>query len=237
MANQWFRFKQFKIFQDRTAMKVGVDGVLLGAVSHFENSKNILDIGAGTGLIALMAAQKTDAKITAVEIDKNAFLQCRENVRFNGQSRRIEVVNSSFQEFYVKIKKKFDFIISNPPYFENSLKSKINTRNTARHSDLLSKEELVKGAAKILSVQGIFSVILPAEFESNFEEICNKNNLFCNYKMYIKPKQNKAVNRIIFEFSAVKKNFLTETLIIRDTYTNQYTKAYKELTKDLYLHF
>ncbi len=237
MANTWFQFKQFKIFQDKTAMKVGVDGVLLGAVSHFENAVNILDVGSGTGLLALIAAQKTNAKITALEIDKNAFIQCCQNIKYNKQEQKIKVINASFQEFYKNTKTKFDYIICNPPYFENSFKSSNNARNIARHSESLSKEELIKGVAKILAKKGTFSVILPSEFENSFIRKCNKYNLVCNYKMLVKPKPDKSVNRIILEFSSVKKKFLTETLIIREKYTNQYTNEYKNRTKELYLHF
>ena len=218
-------------------MKIGVDGVLLGAVSHFEKVATILDIGAGTGLLSLMAAQKTNAEIIALEIEKNAFKQCLENIKLNKQENKISGLNISFQDYYKNTNKKFDFIISNPPFFENSQKSANINRNTARHSDYLPKEELIKGVSEILKPKGLFSIILPFEFENSFEHLCLKYGLFCSYKMIILPKENKSANRIIFEFSYQNSTTISEKFIIRETDTNQYTKTYKELTKDFYLHF
>ncbi|NPA44476.1 MAG: methyltransferase, partial [Chlorobi bacterium] len=116
MGNSWFQFQQFKINQDKTAMKVGVDSVLLGASASFNNPKNILDIGAGTGLLSFMAEQRTNAKITAVEIEYNAFLQCKENILHNKKEKHIEVINISIQKFAQDYIYKFDHIICNPPY-------------------------------------------------------------------------------------------------------------------------
>ncbi len=237
MANSWFQFKKFKINQDKTAMKVGTDGVLLGAVSHFASAKRILDVGAGTGLLSFTAAQRTDAEIVALEIDKDAFIQCSENIELNNLNGRIKVINITFQEYYKTENTKFDFIISNPPFFENSQKSVSEKRNIARHSDTLSKEELISGVLKLLSTEGTFSIILPAEFEKSFDDLCRSRNLYCNYKMYVFPKKDKPANRIITEYSFVKKNIFTEKLIIRENDTNLYTNEYRELTKDFYLNF
>ncbi len=237
MSNTWFRFKKFMINQDKAAMKVGVDGVLLGAVSCFKDAETILDIGAGTGLLSLMAAQKSKAKITALEIEKGAYVQCVENVILNGQTERIKSLNMSFQDYRKAEKQKFDFIICNPPFFEKSFKSVNLKRNTARHSNTLSKKDLVEGVVELLNPRGIFSLILPSEFEKSFEKLCHRNNLYCIYKMYIYPKPDKTHNRIIFEFSFEKKAIKQEKIIIRDKHTNQYTGDYKKLTKDFYLHF
>ncbi len=237
MANSWFQFKEFKINQDKTAMKVGVDGVLSGAVSHLSRSMNVLDIGAGTGLLSLMAVQRSDAQVTALEIEKNAFNQCVENIKLNKQEDRITALNVSFQDYYKECKEKFDFIICNPPFFNNSFKSPDEKRNIARHSHLLPKEELIKGVSEILIKNGIFSVILPFESELIFEQMCNNYGLFCRYKLIISPRENKKPNRIIIEFSGEKEEILIENIAIRENDTNQYTKAYKKLTKDFYLHF
>ncbi len=237
MSNSWFRFKKFIINQDKAAMKVGVDGVLLGAVSCFKNAETILDIGAGTGLLSLMAAQKSKAKITALEIEKDAYNQCVENVLLNGKQEQIKVLNSSFQKFSKSTKQKFDFIICNPPFFENSTKSVSENKNAARHSDILPKTDLVKGVTNLLNSSGIFTLILPSEFEKSFEKLCRQNNLFCIYKMYVYPKSDKTHNRIIFEFSFKKKATKQEKIIIRDKHTNQYTNEYKKLTKNFYLKF
>ncbi len=235
MSNSWFQFKQFKINQDKTAMKVGIDAVLLGAVSHFGKAKTILDIGVGTGLLSLAAAQRTNAQITALEIENDAFQQCKENVEINKKTNRISVLNTSFQDYCKDVNAKFDFIISNPPFFEKSTKSISENKNTARHSNTLSKEDLVEGVAELLNPEGVFSLILPSEFEKSFADLCLRKKLYCIYKMYIYPKPEKKHNRIIFEFSFKKVATKTEKLIIRENNTNRYTNDYKKLTKDFYL--
>jgi len=235
MGNSWFQFKQFMINQDKTAMKVGVDSVLLGSWVSFSNSKNILDIGAGTGLLSFMAEQKSNAKITAIEIEKNAFLQCKENILLNKKENNIEVYNISIQEFANNYNKKFDHIICNPPYFENSFLSENNLKNTARHTNELSYNELTVSVDKLLSKDGIFSVILPFEKRDIFVQLSIQSKLFCFREIIIFPKENKQANRIILEFSKLEKEFITERIIIRDSETNQYTTQYKELTKDFYL--
>ena len=237
MSNTWFQFKEFKINQNRTAMKVGVDGVLLGAVSHLEQAKTILDIGAGTGILSFMAAQRTRAHITALEIEKNAFLQCKENIKLNEKEQRINLINISFQTYLKISENKFDNIICNPPFFENSFKSESLSRNIARHSEMLPKEELIEGVSCLLKDNGLFSAILPSEFENVFEQICNNYGLFCRYKTIIFPKEDKTPNRIILEFSLKKYATKTGKIVIRENDTNQYTKTYKKLTKDFYLHF
>ncbi len=235
MGNSWFQFKQFMINQDKTAMKVGVDSVLLGASASFNNPKNILDIGAGTGLLSFMAEQRTNAKITAVEIEHNAFLQCKENILLNKKGKNIEVYNISIQKIANNYNKKFDHIICNPPYFENSFLSENNVKNIARHTNELSYNELILSVDKLLKQNGIFSVILPFEKHDNFVQLSIQIKLFCFRKIIIFPNKNKQANRIILEFSKFEKEFITEEIIIRDSETNQYTIQYKELTKDFYL--
>ena len=121
MPNDYFKFKQFTIHQDKCAMKVGTDGVLLGAWAECANAKGILDIGTGTGLIALMIAQRSNAKIDAVEIDETASKQAKENIKKSLWNDRIEILNISFQDFSKSTNEKYDLIVSNPPYFQNSL--------------------------------------------------------------------------------------------------------------------
>ncbi len=237
MSNTWFQFKEFKINQDKTAMKVGVDGVLLGAVSHIEQAITLLDIGAGTGLLSFMAAQRTRARITALEIEKYAFVQCKENIELNKKEQRIKLIHISFQDYLKSAEDKFDNIICNPPFFENSFKSKSLSRTIARHSEMLPKEELIEGVSGLLKDDGLFSVVLPYEFEETFEKLCSEEGLFCNYELIVFPKENKKPNRIILEFSLKRHATKTEKIIIRENDTNQYTKAYKKLTKDFYLHF
>ena len=235
MSNTWFQFKQFKINQDKTAMKVGVDSVLLGAVASFDKPHTILDIGTGTGLLSFMAEQRTDAQITAIEIDKDAYIQCKENVELNNKTNKIKVHHSSLQDFAYKNSSVFDHIICNPPYFENSSKSTINSRNTARHADNLPHNELVTIVLKLLSEKGTLSLILPYEKHENFIQLSIVNELFCNKRIIIFPNEFKKANRVVLEFSKKRKPLMIEKVILRNKLTNEYTKQYKELTKDFYL--
>ena len=156
MPNTSFAFKQFTIKQDRCAMKVGTDAVLLGCWVIPNGSKTILDIGTGTGVIALMLAQKTDAFIDAIDIDENAVKQAQENISDSKFSQRIKVTLNSFQDYSKDTDKRFDLIVSNPPYFEQSLKSTDEQRSQARHAYVLPFEELLDGVVKILNPKGNF---------------------------------------------------------------------------------
>ncbi len=237
MSNTWFYFKKFKINQDKTAMKVGVDSLLLGASACFHNPNNVLDIGAGTGLLSFMAEQRTNAKITAIEIDYDAYNQCKENITMNSKESEIEVFNISFQNFVFKTDIKFDHIICNPPFFENSFLSINDIKNIARHTVLLTYSELIGYVSKLLSENGIFSVIIPFEKLEKLMQLSLENFLFCKRQILIFPKENKIANRVILEFSKIKKKIKNETIIVRDKNTNEYTTQYKELTKDFYLNF
>jgi len=235
MGNTWFQFQHFRINQDKTAMKVGVDSVLLGASASFNKPENILDIGAGTGILSFMAEQRTNAKITAIEIEKNAYLQCKENIILNKKEKKIEVFNISLQEFTKQSNKRFDNIICNPPYFEKSFLSENKAKNIARHTNELSYNELTLSVNKLLKNNGVFSVILPFEKYDNFVQLSLHNNLSCFREIIIFPKENKDANRIILEFSKHENELISDKVIVRDSDTNQYTIQYKELTKDFYL--
>ena len=142
MSNQFFNFKQFTVYQDKCAMKVEIDGVLLGSWTPINDAKKILDIGTGTGLIALMLAQRSDAEILGIDIDNNAFLQATENIKNAPWSNRITLIENSIQEFSESTTMRFDLIVSNPPYFVDSFKSPSESRTKARHTDFLLHEDL-----------------------------------------------------------------------------------------------
>jgi tRNA1Val (adenine37-N6)-methyltransferase len=235
MSNTYFQFKQFRIEQDRCAMKVGTDGVLLGSWASVNETNSILDIGTGTGLIALMLAQRSNATINAIEINKEAFNQSYENISNSKWNSRIKVHNCSFQDFYKTQINKFDLIVSNPPYFKNSLKPKENDRVQARHNIDLSSDELLLGVKKLLNENGCFCIILPALENDSFILEAEQYNLFCSKIVYVKPTLNKDTKRIMLEFVFGKVNRIEDSFAIETDKRHCYTEEYKNLTKDFYL--
>ena len=237
MANTYFKFKQFTINQDRCAMKVGTDGVLLGAYADVENAQNILDIGTGTGLIALMLAQRSSAKITAIEIEEQASIQAKENVENSKFKTQVEVINTSLQEYVKSTNVKFDLIVSNPPYFQNSFKAETDQRTTARHTTELTYRELINSSGKLLAEKGKICIIIPKDEEQNLIEIANSYSLFVTDILNIKPTPTKSPKRIILTFSRIEKQLTQSELIIEDKGRHNYSDKYIELTKEFYLKF
>ncbi len=237
MSQTHFHFKKFSIQQDKTTMKVNTDSVILGATADFSNSKTILDIGTGTGLLALIAAQKNpDSKIFAIDIDENSCLQAQENFEKSAWKENFEVKNSSLQEFS-KENLFFDSIICNPPYFVNSLKSPNAKKNVARHSDSLPYNELIFCSSKLLTEKGKFFVMIPFFETENFINISEKNNLFAKNILKVRYSPQKNVYISILEFSKIKFETKIEILNIETENKGEYSQEYKHLTKDFYLFF
>jgi tRNA1Val (adenine37-N6)-methyltransferase len=234
MINQ-FEFKQFTIHQDLCAMKVGTDGVLLGAWST-EKEGNILDIGSGTGLIAIMLAQRTkSALINAIDINENAYLQTLKNIKKCTWENRINVFQSSLQEFNPN--QQYDLIISNPPFFTNSTKAPKEDRNTARHTDHLPYAVLIKSVTQLLKDDGIFSVILPIDIAHLFINEAEGKDLYLNRRCFVKPNPIKAPKRVLMEFSFHTNKIMEEEITIETVKRHHYTKEYIILTQDFYLNF
>ena len=244
MPNDYFSFKQFTIRQDKCAMKVGTDGVLLGVLAPVlldDNNlvSNILDIGTGTGLVAIMLAQRClgRAAVIGVEIDSDAATQAIENA--SKTPWQIDVYNNSIQGFAHECQEKFDLIVSNPPYFINSLKAPDKNRNTARHTDTLSFEDLVGSAEKLLADEGRFTVIIPCSSENDFIEISKGSNLFAESIIRVLPKLGKEAKRSVITFvrDADKNNCNTNVteLVIETESRHCYTAEFKRLTADFYL--
>ena len=231
-----FKFKQFSIKQDKTAMKVGTDGVLLGAWVWGNNPNNILDIGAGTGLISIMMAQKfADSNIFAVEIEQNAYNQTIENIENSNWQNQISAYNDDFLNFASKTKLKFDIIVSNPPFFENQLLPTDNKILIAKHNTTLPFSIFIKKVAELLTKNGEFFVIIPFENHNNFVHFCSQNLLFCNQKKIVKHTHNTTPKRILLKFSKNITPIVESTLYIKKN--AEYTTEYKQLTKDFYLSF
>jgi tRNA1Val (adenine37-N6)-methyltransferase len=237
MSNSYFKFKQFTVYQDKTAMKVGVDGVLLGAWANTDIAMTILDIGTGTGLLSLMMAQKSKASITAIDIDIDSCHQAKLNIKNSLWNSRIAVEQVSFQDFYKQTGARYDVIICNPPYFVKSLKSPDIKRNLARHDDLLPLDILFDGVSKLLSETGRFYIIYPYSQKEYLDDQASKNKLYAIGELIVKGTINKKANRIVVEYSRQYQECITEELIVRDQITNDYTGAYKKLTGEFYLAF
>lgn len=237
MSNNYFQFKQFTVFHDKCSMKVNTDGVLLGAWAETAHIARALDAGTGSGLIALMIAQRSEAVIDAVEIDPPAALQARENAARSPWKNRIRVHCDSFQHFTSVSQIKYDLIVSNPPYFRNALKPEDKRRSTARHELRLSHEELLKGAASLIAPQGKFCVILPYCEMENVTELASLYRLYCCRIKAVKTTPGAPFTRILMSFgtSAANKPDTTELAIHHGN--GKYSNEYIELTRDFYLNF
>lgn len=233
MSNSSFQFKQFTVWHDRCAMKVGTDGVLLGAWAPVENYKRILDVGAGTGLISLQLAQRNaQADITAIEIDEAAAAQACENVVRSPWADRIHVVCCDFRNFQSETR--FDLVVSNPPYFMDALKCPGEQRRLARHTDELNYELLFHRSANLLQEQGSVSIIIPAEVEKNVIDTAWKYKLFPHSRLRVYTKPGKPCRRVLLSFGFGEKECADKELCI-ETVHHQYTSQYIALTKDFYL--
>ncbi|WGF93199.1 tRNA1(Val) (adenine(37)-N6)-methyltransferase [Aequorivita marisscotiae] len=240
-----FQFKQFTVAQDRCAMKIGTDGVLLGAwVSIEKNPFSILDIGAGTGIIALQLAQRSNAEmIDAIEVEENAFEQCVDNFENSPWGDRLFCYHASLAELAEEIEDKYDLIISNPPFYSPPLPSasppkgeKIisTSRELARFNDALPFDELIESASLLLSDEGVFAVIIPRKEEERFIKIASEVNLFPNRICRVRGNETSEEKRSMLEFSFEKISPKIENLII-ETSRHNYTEEYKKLVGDFYL--
>lgn len=231
-----FQFKQFTIQQHNTAMKVGTDGVLLGAWVNLDLKPfSILDIGAGTGLIALMLAQRSNAElIDAIELEGSAYEQTVNNFESSDWGDRLFCYHTSLQQFSEEVDDTYDLIISNPPFYTSTYKELPQERAMARHTESLSYKELVESTAKLLSENGNCAFIIPYQEETNFIAIAKENNLFLNRITNVKGNKNASIKRSLLQFSFVEKPIEKTELVIeiaRHTYTQEYIK----LVKDFYL--
>lgn len=236
MANNYFQFKQFTVRQDRTAMKVCTDACLFGAYAAANgklNTSSILDIGTGTGLLSLMLAQKTDASIDAVEIDTAAYYQAKGNFDHSEWKERLRVFNTDITNFAAD--KKYDCIISNPPFFEKDLKSEDEKKNTAKHDTALTLQQLLDAVIKNLAEEGTFIVLLPYHRINQFVQEAEKAGLYLNKKILVKQTPLHAWFRAILFFSTTPGTAVKEEISIRDN-MGDYTNKFTDLLRDYYLY-
>lgn len=246
MSTPNFRFKRFTVWHDRCAMKVGTDGVLLGAwcpISHQQSAISntpfrVLDIGTGSGLIALMLAQRCpDAHIDAIDIDEGAVEQAKENFERSVFSHQLSAYKSSLQDW--QNRQLYDIVVSNPPYFRNSLRNPDKGRQTARHTDTLSYDELLRHSARLLNANGQLALILPAEAEDEVRRLAERYSLYITRVTRVYSKASKPARRVLMAF--IQHTGISEyrdheisSLVLEDEIGGR-SAAYSELCKEFYL--
>jgi tRNA1Val (adenine37-N6)-methyltransferase len=237
MSQQTFVFKKFSIHQHKSAHKVGTDAVLIGSWAAVTETNTILDIGTGTGIIALMMAQKSKAQIDAIDIEQGSYEQATENAAHSIWAGRINVYQTSLQDFAEHSHKKYDAIITNPPYFVDSSKAPDEERSHARHTDTLTFADLISGVKKLLSDKGMFYII-PTKEANDFTVLAEKNKFYLVRLLRVKTKStNDLEKRHIMLFKFTKEVLTEETISIENEGRHNYTDEYKQLTGDFYLHF
>lgn len=239
MANHYFQFKQFTVQQEKAALKVSTDSCLFGAwVAEYVRSKMydvrcVLDIGTGTGLLMLMLAQKCNAAIDGIEIDEPSYQQAKENIEASPWKERLQVFYRDVKQF--QFQQKYDFIISNPPFYEGDLKSGASNRNVAMHDEGLKLDELLRVVDQNLSDDGSLAVLLPYHRAEQFILSAVKHGLFLTVQLNVKQTVNHSFFRSILLFSRVETNPYLLELSIKDE-SNQYTLSFIELLSDYYLY-
>ena len=233
MSNSYFKFKKFTIEQSDCAMKVGTDGCLLGGWFNCGESERVLDIGCGTGLIAIMAAQRCNALITGIEIDCKAAMQARINADNSPWGERIEIINGDLLEYDSNMR--FDCIVSNPPYFNNSLKCNNEQRTLARHNDSLTPEAFFTHTKEILSTNGSISLIIPDDVFELWEKEAIFKGFSTHRITFVRTTPRKKAKRILVEFGREAcTSPKTEELILED-HPGEYSEKAKNLLRDFYL--
>lgn len=232
-----FQFKQFTVEQDRCAMKIGTDGVLLGAWAPIINNPfSILDIGAGTGIIALMLAQRSNAEqIDALEIDEDAHEQATDNFENSPWSDRLFCYHAGLDEFVEEPEDEYDIIVSNPPFYTEDYKTENEQRDIARFADAMPFDELIEAADLLLSENGIFAVIIPYREEENFIALANEYELYPLKITRVKGTPTTEIKRSLLAFTRKETIDYTVDELIIETARHVYTPEYIALTKDFYL--
>jgi len=234
--NNWFEFKKFRIEQKASAMKVGTDGVLLGAWTSVKNESRILDVGTGTGLIALMLAQRCDAAIDAVEIDEGACREAEYNFNQSPWRERLKVFSGDFLEYPGREDKKYNLIVSNPPFFINSLKTPDTKLALARHNVIMSVEQLVNKSVSLLETNGRLSLIFPYENLDLVKENARLAGFFVKRRTDVIAKPSKPAIRVMMEFSLTPVMPEINQILIKDE-SDQFSETFRKLTTPYYLNF
>ena len=232
-----FKFKQFAVNQDRCAMKIGTDAVLLGAWCPIDNNpKSILDVGAGTGILALMLAQRTNAdQIDALEIDEDAYEQCVENFENSPWADKLFCYHAALDEFVDDPEDEYDLIISNPPFYSEDFKTADEQRDLARFQDAMPFEDLIEAADLLLSENGTFAVVIPYKEEERFIDLCAEYELYAVKATRVKGSQKTPIVRSLLAFRRYELSVLTADELVIEINRHEYTNDYINLTQDFYL--
>jgi tRNA1Val (adenine37-N6)-methyltransferase len=228
-----FYFKYFRVKHDRCAHKVGTDGVLLGAWTDVNYANRILDVGTGTGVIALMLAQRTPpaAQIDAIDVSEEDSEQAAENFKASPWSTKLKALHTSLQDYQAE---PYDLIVSNPPFFIDSAKPPEAGRIRARHTESLTLNELILNSIRLLNNTGRMCVILPATEGKHFISIASSHHLYCTRICEFYAREHKPLERLIMEFRFQKNELVLEKLILYQE-NEIWTDDYKKLTRDFYL--
>jgi len=231
-----FQFKEFVVQQDKNPMKVGTDGILLGAWVDCADCKRALDVGTGTGLIALMAAQKNDKLLVdGVEINEAAHKEAQDNVTGSSFVSRIKLYNDSIQDFALKASDKYDLIISNPPFFTGGTLSNNMDKQLIRHTIKLSHSDLLRSVSSLITANGKFAVIVPFLEGLRFIEIAEDYNLHLSKKTQVRSSEASKIVRLLLSFTKEKIDAVEETDFYLYNDDKSRSNSFRELTKDFYL--
>jgi tRNA1Val (adenine37-N6)-methyltransferase len=237
VPNDYFQFKQFLIRQDLCAMKVCTDSCVLGAYAGVARAQSILDIGAGTGLLSLMAAQRSAARITAVEIDVRAAAQAQDNIAASPWAHRILVVNQSLQDFEKGQEQLFEVMLCNPPFYQASHKSPDEARNVAMHSHELSFEEIIRFCQRFLQPAGTLYMLLPPAESRQFASLAADRHLFVRERLLLYTRAGGKHIRTIQALGHQAPATIPESHLDIRRADNTYTDAFAHLLRDYYLIF
>lgn len=234
MDTRPFHFKSFSLNHHRSTMKVGTDAVLLGIWTDLTGVKTAMDVGAGCGIISLLLAGRAPIKVDAVELDEDSFEEASQNFKESPYSDRLRIFRSDFNEFVPQENKKYDLIVSNPPFFINDLHSKDPKKRMARHTQSLSYEQLLTGSKKLLNAEGKISVVLPYRESRVLLSMMEAEGFFVEKKLIIFPMLGKEPNRINLLLGQKPTDEQTDKFIIRDE-NGSFTSQYVDFVKGYYL--
>jgi tRNA1Val (adenine37-N6)-methyltransferase len=233
-----FTFKQFFVAHDRCAMKVGTDGVLLGATAPVSQARRVLDIGCGSGLIAMMLAQRSQAqtRIDAVELEPSAAAQADENFRESVWATRLAVYAQDITAYAAEHPSEYDLIVSNPPYFESAVACRDAARNAARYTETLTHDTLLECAKNLITPEGLFCVVLPYDIGLAFETLAHRQGWFSAWRMAVRDRPGKPLNRLLLTLSRQSVERVDKELALRKS-EGVYSEAFCALITDFYLNY